>query len=164
MRVTIILAALLTLPAALLAGEGLTTNYYEAAVNSAPDPTINYKKWTTSRDGEVILVREERDITRDGKWAQVDQPIMFKGKRVLLSMSLEGRRNGIFYPDAQVKIVLADTDGDGIQERITLMDERDRTLDIFQVDKAGRITPVTDEELANWLKMMKQFSETMKDF
>ena len=147
-----------------LAGDGLKTEYYEAAVNSAPDPTINYKKWTTSRDGEIILVREERDLTRDGKWSQVDQIIMVKGKKVVHFLSLEGRRSVIFHPDANAKVIQADTDGDGIHERISLLDQKDRTLDIFQADKAGRITPISDDELAKWHKMLKDYSEVMKDF
>lgn len=164
MRFTSIMVALMALPTALLAGEGLKTNYYEAAVNSAPDPTINYRKWTTSRDGETILEREERDLTRNGKWAQVDQTIMFKGKKVLLLLSIEGRRSAIYYPEAKVKIVHADTDGDGFQERISLLDEKDRTLDILLIDKTGRATPIPDQELASWQKTMKGFSEAMKDF
>ncbi len=162
MRLTIILMALMILPTALLAVEGLKTNYYEAAVNSAPDPTINYKKWTITRNGKDILVREERDLARNGTWAQIDQIILFDGKKVVHFISLEGKRTVIYYPDTQLKVVQGNGDGDW--KRITLMAGSERTVDIFQVDKSGLVIPVSDEELVTWQTMMKNFSEAMKEF
>ena len=164
MKLKFIIAALLMAGGTALAGEGLKTNYYEAAINSAPDPTINYRKWTTSRDGKVILIREERDLARNGTWSQIDQIIMVDGKPAIHFLSLEGKRSVIYYPDAHVQVIHADPNGDGLLDRISLLDAKQRTVDIFQADKTGRITPVSDEELAKWQKQMEDFSEAMKDF
>jgi len=164
MRLQVMIAAVLMVGGVALAGEGLKTNYYESAVNSAPNPTINYKKWTTSRDGKVILIREERDLSRNGKWAQIDQIIMVDGKTAIHFLSLEGKRSVIYHPDAQVQVIHADPNGDGLLDRISLLDAKQRTVDMFLTDKTGRITPVSDEELAKWQKQMKDFSEAMKDF
>ena len=145
-----------------LAGEGLKTEYHEAAVNGGTNTAINLKKWTTSRNGKVILVREERDVTGTGTWAQINQIIMVDGKKAVHSLSLEGKRSVIYYPDAQVQVIHADPNGGGLWDRITLLDAKQSTVDIFKADKTGRITPVPDEELAKWQKLLSANDEPIE--
>ena len=164
MKTSSTIVTLLMIVNCVFGGEDLKTEYYEAAVNSFSDTTINYKKWTTSRENEVILVREEHDLSRDGSWSQIDQTIMSNGKASVRFVSFLAKRSWIYYPDSGVKVMRSDSDGDGFLERITLFDGDDKVIDIFTVDKAGKITPITDEELAKLQKSMKELSETMRDF
>lgn len=164
MRLTFIIATLLITGAVALADEGLQTNYYESAVNSGLDSTINYKKWTTSRDANVILVREERDLVRDGSWSQIDQIIMVNGKPVMHFLSFKGKRSVFYLPDAQVQVIHTDPDGDGLLNRLTLVENKRRIIDMFHADKTGRITPFSDEELAKSKDFLKEYTETMKNF
>ena len=145
------------------ASEGLKTVYYESAVNGSK--TINYRNWTTSRNGKVILTREERDLVQNGTWSEVDQIVMIDGKKVIHFLSLEGHPGVIYHPEAQVEVIEADTDRNGIIDQISIMDRNEQgVIGLFMVAKDGKITAASDEELAKRVKLLEEMKEKMKGF
>ena len=67
----------------------LKTEYYEAAVNGSK--AINFKRWSTSRSGTIILTHEERDLLMNGKFNQVDTIVFHNGKKLLHIITIEGK-------------------------------------------------------------------------
>jgi len=140
----------------------LKTEYYEAAVNGAT--AINYKRWNTSRDDKVIVTHEERDLTRSGKFEQIDTLIFHDGKKVLHFVTLLGKRSCFFHPEAGFKVLQGDSDGDGRYDRIVISDAREQMVDSFTIAADGRITPIPDAELKKTQDMLKRGAEIMKNF
>lgn len=162
MRPTITVALLLLIGGVAFAGEGLKTDYSESISSSSLNSTSN-RTWTTSRDGRIILIRVENDLTRDETWAQVDQSIMLNGKPVMHFVSLKGKRSTIYHPDSQAQVIQTDPDAEGLPSRITLLDSKQQIVDIFQADQTGRISPANDEELMKWRGLFKQM-ESLENF
>jgi hypothetical protein len=164
MKLELTIMTLLVACATASAETTLTTNYYETAVNIAPRTNINFRQWTVSRSGEAILIREERDLSSNGKWAQRDQMVMHEGKRVIHFLSLEGSKSIIYYPDANLTIIQADWDRNGSPEHIVLLGQNEKPIEILAIDDFGNLNPVSDEELASTQKLLTDFSEALKDF
>jgi hypothetical protein len=138
------------------------TEYRETAVNGAA--AINLKTWTTTRNGLVILKHVERDLTRSGKFDQVDTIIFYDGKKVLHFASLLGKRSCFFHPEAGVTVLQSDSDGDGRYDRIVISDAHKQMVDSFTVAADGKVTPISDAELKKQQDALKLFGETMKNF
>jgi hypothetical protein len=138
------------------------TEYREAAANGAA--AINLKTWTTTRSGQVIIKHEERDLTRSGKFEQIDTLIFHDGKKVLHFVTLLGKRSCFFHPEAGFTVLQSDSDGDGRYDRIVISDAHEQMVDSFTIAPDGKLTPISDAELKKQLDVMKRFSEGMKKF
>ena len=140
----------------------LKTEYYEAAVNGAT--AINYKRWNTSRDGKIIVTHTETDQLQKGKFDLINTLIFHDGKKVLHFVTLLGKRSCFFHPEAGIKVLQGDSDGDGRYDRIVFSDAREQMVDSFTIAADGRVTPIPDAELKKTQDMLKRGAEIMKNF
>ena len=138
------------------------TEYNEAAANGAT--AINLKTWTTTRAGQVIIQHEERDLTHNGKFEQVDTLIFHDGKKVLHFSTVLGKRSCFFYPEAGFTVLQSDTDGDGRYDRISISDAHEQPVDSFTIASDGKVTPIPDADLKKQQDLLKRFDEAMKNF
>jgi hypothetical protein len=136
----------------------LKTEYYESAINGA---TINYKRWNTSRDGKLIITREERDENHSGKFDQVDTLIFHDGKKVLHFFTLLGKPACFFHPEAGFTVLQSDSDGDGHYDCIVISDA-EHVVDAFTLAPDGRIIPISDAKLKQQQDALKLLHDAMK--
>jgi hypothetical protein len=139
----------------------LKTEYYEAAVNGAT--AINYKQWKTLRGGELILTREERDLASDGKFSVIDFFVYHNGKKIIHSATVQERRIFIFYPDAGAQAMQSDSDGDGRYDKLTIMDNHEKTIETFAIAPDGRLTPNREADIKEMLEMIDRVEKEMKE-
>jgi hypothetical protein len=140
----------------------LKTEYYEAAVNGGK--AINYKRWSTSRDGKVILRHEEHDLMQNGKFSQIDTIVFHDGKKLLHFITIDGKRSCFYHPEPGCTVTQGDSDGDGRYDKIIISDAKGLVVDYFNIGADGKLTPISDAELKTMQKALKDFSDGMKNF
>ena len=140
----------------------LKTEYHESAVNGAT--AINYKRWDTFRNGKLIVKREERDLTRTGKFGQIDEIVFHDGQKILHFITILGKRSCFFHPQGGFTVLQSDSDGDGRFDRIVISDAKEQMVDSFSIGPDGHIVPTPDAELKKLQDIMKQGAEAMKNF
>lgn len=139
----------------------LKTEFYTAAVNGSS--VTNYRKWTTTRNDAVILVREDRCASDHDDWSRTDQMIM-SGKHLVVLYTTTGKnRSAIYYANSPVNMLEADWDNDGACDHILLTDPKDRLIDGFSIGKDVALAPMTDEELDKLKKNLEDFGKAMKN-
>ena len=143
----------------------LKTEYYESATNGAAK--INYKLWKTVRGGQLLMTREERDITGDGTFSSIDYLVYHNGQKVFQFTSVEfsaveRRRLCIFYPVSGAQAMQSDSDGDGRYDKLTIMDDRDKSVETFAIAPDGRLTPNREADLKEELEALERAEKDMK--
>jgi hypothetical protein len=139
----------------------LKTEYYEAAVNGST--VINYKQWKTFRGGQLILTREERDLTGDGKFSVIDFFVYYNGKKIIHSANVPERRIFKFFPDAGAQAMQSDSDGDGRYDKLTITDNNQKTIETFAIAPNGRLTPNWEAEIKEMLESIDLVEKAMKE-
>jgi hypothetical protein len=138
----------------------LKTEYHEAVVNGGS--AINYKQWKTFRGDQLILTHEERDLAGDGSFSSIDFLVYHDGKKIIHSASLQERRIFVFYPEAGVKAMQSDSDGDGRYDLLTLTRNDGKQSETFAIAVNGRLTPNREAVLKEAEEALKNAYEKMK--
>jgi hypothetical protein len=121
-----------------------------------------YKRTTETFIDETIVVRKEEVSLKDnGQTDYVFIKCFRDGKMTYASTfyATVNRTIRSYYNQGKMIVMEGDEDGDGFFETMILFDTKEQPVEAFSKSKDGRVTPFTNEKLAELKMSFTKFQE-----